>query len=134
MGLCAVITAAEAGARVLVVEAAPRFYRGGNSRHVRNMRCAHDSANEVLTGPYKSQEFLDDLMEVTRGNTDPELARFVIEKSRALWDFMVSHGVRFQQPISGTLSLGRTNAFFLGGGRALLNSLYRAADRLAILT
>ena len=34
--LCAAITAARAGASVLVVEAAPKFYRGGNSRHTRN--------------------------------------------------------------------------------------------------
>ena len=31
---------------------------------------------------------------------------------------MEEHGVRFQSSLSGTLSLGRTNAFFLGGGKA----------------
>ena len=28
------------------------------------------------------------------------------------------HGVRFQPSLGGTLHLGRTNAFFLGGGKA----------------
>lgn len=125
--LCAAIVARRAGARVLIVEAAPKFYRGGNSRHTRNLRLAHDQGNEVLTGPYPVDEFMDDLLRVTGGETDETLARFTIEKSRELWDFMTSLGVHFQPPLGGTLSLGRTNAFFLGGGRALLNALYRTA-------
>ena len=31
-GLCAALTAREAGARAIVVESAPRHFRGGNSR------------------------------------------------------------------------------------------------------
>ncbi len=49
--LCAAIAARRAGASVLVLEAAPKFYRGGNTRHTRNMRCAHDAATETLTRP-----------------------------------------------------------------------------------
>jgi tricarballylate dehydrogenase len=41
--------------------------------------------------------------------------------------------VRFQPSLGGTLSLGRTNAFFLGGGRAMLNALYRTAEALGVL-
>ena len=37
--LCAAITAARAGCRVIVIEGAPQFYRGGNTRHTRNLRC-----------------------------------------------------------------------------------------------
>ncbi|MEQ9199816.1 MAG: FAD-dependent oxidoreductase, partial [Rhodospirillales bacterium] len=39
--LCAAISAARDGASVLVVEAAPKFWRGGNTRHTRNCRIAH---------------------------------------------------------------------------------------------
>ena len=130
--LCAAITAARAGASVLVVEAAPKFYRGGNSRHTRNLRCAHDAPNAVLTGPYPEAEFWDDLLRVTGGETDEDLARFTISQSTALWDFMTAQGVRFQPSLGGTLSLGRTNAFFLGGGRALINALYRTAEGLGV--
>src|SRR6185436_10709799 len=38
----------------------------------------------------------------------------------------------FQPPLTGTLQLGRTNAFFLGGGKALLNAYYAAAERLGV--
>ncbi|WP_420393754.1 FAD-dependent tricarballylate dehydrogenase TcuA [Acuticoccus sp.] len=130
--LCAAINAARGGAEVLVVEAAPKFYRGGNTRHTRNLRCAHDAANEVLTGPYSEEEFYDDLMRVTGGETDYQLARFTIRESKELWDFMNEQGVRFQPSLGGTLSLGRTNAFFLGGGRAMLNALYLTAERLGV--
>ena len=130
--LCAAITAARAGAQVLVVEAAPKFYRGGNSRHTRNLRCAHDHGNEVLTGPYPEEEFFADLQRVTEGRSDAKLARVTIGESKGLWDFMTAQGVRFQPPLSGTLALDRTNAFFLGGGRALLNSLYATAERLGV--
>jgi tricarballylate dehydrogenase len=132
--LCAAITAARAGASVLVVEAAPKFYRGGNTRHTRNLRCAHDDANEVLTGPYSEEEFYEDLIRVTGGETDDELARFTISESKDLWDFMTAQGVRFQPSLGGTLSLGRTNAFFLGGGRSMLNTLYITAERLGVKT
>ena len=65
--LCAAITAARAGARVLVAEGAPAFYRGGNTRHTRNLRCAHDGSAPTMTGPYTPEEFFDDLMRVTGG-------------------------------------------------------------------
>ena len=36
---------------------------------------------------------------------------------------MSEHGGDWQQPLAGTLHLGRTNRWFLGGGKALLNAL-----------
>jgi tricarballylate dehydrogenase len=130
--LCAAISARREGASVLVVEMAPKFYRGGNSRHTRNMRCAHDAATEILTGPYTEEEFWEDLLRVTEGDTDEELARFMIRESKDLLHWIVAQGVRWQPSLGGTLSLGRTNSFFLGGGRAMLNALYRTAENLGV--
>src|SRR5271157_4724918 len=127
--LCAAISARRAGASVLVLEAASKFYRGGNTR---NMRCAHDAATKELTGPYTEDEFLDDLLRVTGGNTDEPLARHMIHESKAMLDWIAEQGVRFQPSLGGTLSLGRTNSFFLGGGRAMLNALYRTAEQLGV--
>jgi tricarballylate dehydrogenase len=115
-----------------VLEAAPKFFRGGNSRHTRNMRLAHDSATETLTGPYTEEEFWDDLLRVTGGKTDEELARFMIHSSKDMLPWIAEQGVRFQPSLGGTLSLGRTNSFFLGGGRAMLNTLYRTAELLGV--
>ena len=117
---------------VLVLEGAPKFYRGGNTRHTRNMRCAHDAATEILTGPYTEEEFWEDLQRVTGGETDEELARHMIRESKDILGWVVEQGVRWQPSLGGTLSLGRTNSFFLGGGRAMLNALYLTAEKLGV--
>ena len=130
-GLSAALTARSRGARVIVLERAPRDFRGGNSRHTRNLRCAHAGATPPLQGSYPEHEFLSDLLRVT-GETDEPLARLVVRESAGCPAWMQRFGVRFQSSLRGTLHLGRTNAFFLGGGKALMNSYYAAAARLGI--
>ncbi|MAQ38165.1 FAD-binding dehydrogenase [Thioclava sp. DLFJ5-1] len=130
--LCAAITAAEAGARVLILETAPKPYRGGNSRHTRNFRCMHRGPLGPLTDSYTEEEYLADLMKVTGGKTDEGLARLAIRSSEECLPWMEAHGVRFQPSLSGTLSLARTNAFFLGGGKGLVNAYYRTAEALGV--
>lgn len=131
-GLCAAMTAREAGARVLVLESSPRELRGGNSRHTRNLRYLHEAKNDHLTGAYLEDEFWDDLQRVTGGRTTEHLARLTIRESRDLGDWMVAHGAHFQTAMRGTLHLSRTNAFFLGGGKALMNSYYATAQEKGV--
>ncbi|PYS03366.1 MAG: FAD-dependent tricarballylate dehydrogenase TcuA [Acidobacteria bacterium] len=130
--LCAALVARESGASVVVLECAPVEYRGGNSRHTRNMRCMHEAPTEVLTDAYTEKEYLDDLQRVTGGNTSEQLARLIIRGSFETTQWMTSYGVRFQRSLEGTLHLGRTNAFFLGGGKALMNAYYAAARKRGI--
>jgi tricarballylate dehydrogenase len=85
----------------------------------------------VLTGSYEEDEYFDDLMLVTKGKTDEALARMTIRASEECLPWMEAHGVRFQPSLSGTLSLSRTNAFFLGGGKALVNAYYNTAPTWA---
>lgn len=130
--LCAALTAREAGASVLLLEAAPRQWRGGNSQHTRNLRCMHEAPQDVLVDAYPEEEYWQDLLKVTGGNTNEELARLVIRTSSSCRDWMRSHGVHFQPPLSGALHVARTNAFFMGGGKALVNAYYRSAERLGV--
>lgn len=130
--LCAAITAAQAGASVVVAEHAPKPMRGGNSRHTRNLRALHPKPTGVLTESYLEDEYWDDLLRVTGGRTNEDLARMTIRASQFAPGFLADCGVVFQPSLSGTLSLSRTNAFFLGGGKALVNALYRTAERLGI--
>jgi tricarballylate dehydrogenase len=130
--LTAAITAREAGASVLVLEHAPRAMRGGNSRHTRNLRAMHLQPTSVLTDRYDEDEYWDDLLRVTGGNTDEHLARMTIRATRDALPFMERCGVRFQPSLAGTLNLSRTNAFFLGGGKALVNAYYAMAERLGV--
>ncbi|MBK7263404.1 MAG: FAD-dependent tricarballylate dehydrogenase TcuA [Rubrivivax sp.] len=130
--LCAALTACEAGASVLLLEAAPREWRGGNSMHTRNIRCMHDAPQDVLTEAYPEEEFWQDLLKVTAGKTDEAMARRVIRESHHCRSWMRGHGVHFQPSLTGTLHLSRTNAFFMGGGKALLNAYYRSAQALGV--
>ncbi len=130
--LCAALMAREAGARVQVLEASPREWRGGNSQHVRNLRCMHDEPQDVLVDAYPEEEFWQDLLKVTGGQTDEKLARLVIRASSTCRPWMRRHGVRFQPSLSGALHTARTNAFFMGGGKALVNAYYRSAQSLGV--
>lgn len=130
--LCAAMTAREAGASVLLLESAPFAFRGGNSRHTRNLRYLHESGNRYLTGPYLEEEFWDDLMRVTGGKTNEALARFTIRESNNIGVWMTRHGCKFQPSMRGTLHLSRTNAFFLGGGKGLMNEYYAFAENIGV--
>lgn len=130
--LCAAITAAEQGAQVLILEGAPKAYRGGNSRHTRNFRCMHEAPLAVLTDRYDEEEYFQDLLKVTKGKTDEKLARLAIRRTEECYHWMEAHGVHFQPSLSGTLSLSRTNAFFMGGGKSLVNAYYRTAQALGV--
>ena len=130
--LCAALMAAEAGATVRLLEAAPKAWRGGNSSHTRNLRCMHDGPQDVLVDAYPEEEFWQDLLKVTAGQTNEHLARLVIRASSNCRDWMRRHGVHFQPPLSGALHVARTNAFFMGGGKALVNAYYRSAEKLGV--
>ncbi|MGB3069212.1 MAG: FAD-dependent tricarballylate dehydrogenase TcuA [Ottowia sp.] len=130
--LCAALMAREAGASVLILESSPREWRGGNSQHTRNLRCMHDGPQDVLVDAYPEEEFWQDLLKVTGGATNEELARLVIRASSTCRPWMRQHGVRFQPSLSGALHTARTNAFFMGGGKALINAYYRSAEQLGV--
>ncbi|AKG70344.1 TPA: FAD-dependent tricarballylate dehydrogenase TcuA [Serratia fonticola] len=131
--LCAALTARERGASVLLLEAAPKEWRGGNSQHTRNLRCMHDAPQDVLVGSYPEEEYWQDLLKVTGGLTNEPLARMVIRASSTCRGWMKKHGVHFQPPLSGALHVARTNAFFMGGGKALVNAYYRSAEKMGVV-
>jgi tricarballylate dehydrogenase len=130
--LCAAIAARHVVSRVLVLERAPEHMRGGNTRHTRNIRCTHAAADQYFSGPYSEEEHLQDLIEVTGGPANLDLAKLAVRESGKLPAWMSEHGVSWQQPLAGTLHLGRTNRWFLGGGKALLNTYYQTACRMGI--
>lgn len=120
----AALAADDLGARVLVLESAPSALRGGNTRHTRNIRCVH-GVDAYNAGAYSYDELWSDLCNVGTGPSDEGLAAFTVRASESVPAWMAAHGARWQQPLAGTLHLGRTNRFFLGGGKSLLNAYYR---------
>jgi tricarballylate dehydrogenase len=92
----------------------------------------HDRPTDLLVDAYDEDEFLTDLIRVTGGRTNEALARRVVRDSADCPAWIRSFGARLQPPLKGTLHLDRTNVFFLGGGKALMNSYYAAAERLGV--
>jgi tricarballylate dehydrogenase len=131
--VAAAISASRLGVRrILVLEAAPIDFRGGNTRHTRNFRCMHTKPFPTMPETYPEEEYWEDLLRVTGGQTNEQLARMTIRRSEGTYDWMKAQGVRFQPALGGTLQLSRTAAFYLGGGKALLNAYYRTAAQLGI--
>jgi tricarballylate dehydrogenase len=125
--LAAALSARDQGVRVLVIEMAPKFYRGGNSRLTRDYRVMNTRENKYMTGIYPEEEFMEDLRRVAGGKINEPIARLVVRKSEELPYWLNKQGIQWQPALSGTLHLGRTNIFQLGGGMAVINSYYQTA-------
>ena len=132
-GIVSAIAARESGRSVLVLERASELMRGGNSRHTRNIRCVHNDSDKFSVGTYTEDEVWSDLCGVGTGPNNEALARLTVEQSESAPRWMTQHGAMWQAPLTGTLHLGRTNRFFLGGGKALLNRYYRTAASLGVV-
>ncbi len=115
--LCAAIAARERCESVLVVEKAPEYFRGGNTYFTGGIiRFAFDGIEDIQTvipdmsptevasievGSYTQDQFYDDMMRVTQGLTDPDLAQILVSQSLPTMQWLQSKGVRF------VLSYGR---------------------------
>ncbi|WP_290427306.1 FAD-binding protein [Microbacterium elymi] len=110
--LTAALAAHDAGARVLVLEAASRELRGGNSRFTGAIfRVAHDGleslkpildpSNEqwyprVAVGAYTAEDYHADWNRTSEGRQDPELVRITIDRSFETVEWMHSKGVKWE--------------------------------------
>jgi len=131
-GLCAAIAARRGGASVRLVEQAPASLRGGNTRHARNFRLMHERPQWYVPDAYDEDTFFEDLVRVTAGATDEALARRLIRGSAGIAAWLGDNGVRLQDPAGGAMPYSRRTAFFLGGGKAMINALYATAARLGV--
>ncbi len=131
-GLAAALTAGRLADRVVLLDRGPAALRGGNTRHTRNIRCAHSWSDAYSPGSYLFAELWQDLCGVGTGLGNEKLAELTVRESENVPAWMTRQGVRWQPPLAGTLHLGRTNRFFLGGGKALVNTYHRALAQLGV--
>jgi tricarballylate dehydrogenase len=129
--LCAAIAARRVGASVWLVDAAPDALKGGNARHSRNIRTAHDGPSAFVPDTYPAAEFKADLHRAGPG-ADPDLARCLAEDSQGVPEWLTAQGVAFQPLASGVLPYSRRTVFLLGGGTAMVNALVRTATTLGV--
>ena len=121
--LCAAVAAREQGSKTLVLEKAPEYFRGGNTYFTGGIiRCAYDGIEDIKAlvpdmsseeersvdvGRYSQDDYYGDLMRVTAGHSDPELAQLLVSRSHPTLVWLREKGVRF------VLSFGR-QAFKVG--------------------
>jgi tricarballylate dehydrogenase len=156
--LCAALSAAEQGAKVLVLEKATKEDRGGNSTFTAGgFRFCHNGVEDLRTdilddmteGEYESignlpplseDEFMATLMKVTDHQADEDLGRILIGQSRDVMRWMRGHKVRFL-PMFGRQSFkiegkhhfyGGVNIESVGGGWGLVDMLVMACERMGI--
>lgn len=126
-GLVAALSARAQGHSVLLLERAPQEFRGGNTRHTRTIRIAHNRTSGYYSGTYTYEDLWEDLAHTGSGPNNEKLADITIRESESLPAWMEHQGIRWQPALRGTLHLDRTNRFFLGGGKALINTYHRTA-------
>ncbi|WP_245699120.1 FAD-dependent tricarballylate dehydrogenase TcuA [Rhodospira trueperi] len=129
--LCAAIAARRAGASVWMVDAAPEALKGGNARHGRNIRVAHDGPSAFVPDGYPVAEFEADLRRADPG-ADPALVAPLARDSRDLPRWLTAQGVAFQPRAGDALPYSRRTVFLLGGGTAMVNALARTAGALGV--
>jgi tricarballylate dehydrogenase len=154
--LCAAISAREKGASVLVLEAAPREQRGGNSHFTDGaIRFAYEGLDELVAvmpqvtgdearrldvGSYPASAYLADLERMSGGKTDPTLARLLATRSYPTIRWMARNGVAFA-PIYDNQAFEEGGTFrFWGGlvvravgrGIGLMDHLFRRCAELGV--
>ena len=155
--LCAALAAREAGASVLVLEKAPESQRGGNSFFTAGgFRFAHqgledlrrdvlpdiseEEARAMVVPPYTANQFYDDLMRVTEGRSDLDMAEFLVQRSRPTIVWMRGQGIRWilmfarqSYQVEGKHHFwGGLNVEAVGGGPGLVEMLLDRAAKVGI--
>lgn len=153
---CAALSAREAGASVLVLEAAPEDEAGGNSRFTAGaMRVVYNGVEDLerlmpdLTdeekattdfGTYTADQYFDDMARVTQYRADPDLIEALVRGSFDTLLWMQSKGVRFV-PIYGRQAFKIDGRFKFwggltvetsGGGPGLVDALTHSARQRGI--
>ncbi|KAI1495782.1 FAD binding domain-containing protein [Biscogniauxia marginata] len=117
-GFSAATAAAQAGARVCLLEKAPFDEAGGNTYFTAaGYRFCFDGLNDLLPhlyhhdgakglpqdlidriemAPYTRDDFHADIMRVTKGRADPMLAKILVDNSREAVQWLIDNGARFQ--------------------------------------
>lgn len=155
--MSAALAAAEAGARVVVLEKAPREEAGGNTWFTAGAyRLPHGGLADVgpllrqppdprLAGTqlpaYSAEEFRADLERLTDGRCDPEMADVLVGEARTAIEWLHGLGIDFElmyhrqayeiegggHRFWGNLALG-----VVGGGKGLVRRQHDLADRRGI--
>jgi tricarballylate dehydrogenase len=92
----------------------------------------HDAPQDVLVDAYPEEEYWQDLLKVTGGQTNEHLARLVI-RSSATFSYLDAQARRALSAVAFRgFAYSAYQRFFYGGGKALVNAYYLSAERHGI--
>jgi len=117
--------------KILMIERAPREFRGGNSKYTRSIRYVHDHDN-FSSGPYSKEEYVADVMKINKGESNADLLNLIVDGSRAMPSWMMRHKIVLKHAVKGAFHYNTANAFILGGGKQLLNTYYDIVEKLGV--
>ena len=143
----------EQGAKVLVLEIAPKEKRGGNAYYTTGIyRIVHNGIEDVqdliaglteeekniIIQPYSADDFFRDYTSVTEGFVDPSLTELIVENSTEAIRWMVKKQAVpmeltsvFIQRINGKLHfVGQTPICAKGGGAGLSDYLFDRVEKM----
>jgi len=151
--LCAALAARDAGARVVLLERAPRDEAGGNSAFTAAaLRLAYDDGPHLCQlmpevddprlarsdfGSYPVEAFVADMERVTEGRCDPVLTRILAERSHATFAWLHGKGARYEPSwhdqafeVDGRFVFwGGISVHAVGEGKGLVGAERAAAER-----
>lgn len=158
--LVAALAAREAGAEVVVLEAAPEDLRGGNSRFTGGIfRVTHNGlgdlqplvtqesahwADRVSLSPYTVEDYLSDIDSTTGGRADEALTSTLVQRSLETVRWMHGKGVGWELTVGKLIDpekIGEGQTYTLPPGGALrsndegvglVEDLYAAVEREGI--
>ena len=145
--LSAAVAARERGADVVVLEKAPRQHRGGNSALTVHMRFPYEGMDDLTPllsgissadlsrmadriGRYTSADYYDDIMSVTEGRSEPELAEILVAEAASVVRWMSSYGHTWVPTYANPVSANVVS--FNGGGYGLQEQWFRTAEQQGI--
>jgi tricarballylate dehydrogenase len=154
--LCAAISAREEGAEVLVLEKGPKHKRGGNSfftdgairvayHNLDDIRkvvpdLSDEEAGAIVMPDYNEDDYYQDIMRVTKGESQPDLAKQLVDRSFETLVWMKGHGVKFELNYDNQSYEKDGKRQFWGGlpvktenkGIGLMKQLFSRAEELGI--
>ena len=142
-GLSAAIAARERGASTLIIEKSPREKRGGHTRHAGGIfrfplpdpeAAAADFDLDEPPEEYTEGDFMDDLMQVSDGNADPDLCETLVEESYEAIQWITDHGVSWHVvDTSDEPGFGSVDGIQADGeGKGVVESLSPTAEDVGV--
>ncbi|MDJ0717597.1 MAG: FAD-dependent tricarballylate dehydrogenase TcuA [Prochloraceae cyanobacterium] len=154
--LCAALAAREQGAKVLLLERAPASFRGGNSyftdgairfayKNLDDIRkiipeLTDEQAAKVDVGSYTEEEYFEDLMRVTKGKANRDLAQRLVNQSYPTIQWLYNQGVRFSLLYQNQAFKSNDRYHFwgslvvksVGKGIGLIDTLFERAEQMGV--